>query len=107
MGNRPPRISCSVDVGAAPDAERAGLDDRADTRRSSTLELRPHQRDHVCRFGFAVAWLVPRPKIDEDMFVRQHEGKLFGTHRSECRHDAGHRYRLASRQDGWGVARMR
>lgn len=61
----------SVDVGTASDAERARLDDRADTRRSSPCELRRHERDHVSGFRLRVAWLVPRPKVDEDVFMGQ------------------------------------
>ena len=90
----------TVDVGSAPHADRAALDDRRDTRGLSARDLRPHERDHCGGIGLGVARLVPRPQVDEDVFVRQEHAKLVGTLRSERRHDASHREQASESAPG-------
>ena len=80
----------TVDIGAPPDADGAAFDDGRDARRPGALDLGAHERGDRGGIGLGVARLVPRPQVDEDVFVRQQHAKLVGTPWSQRRHDASH-----------------
>ncbi len=72
-----------IEIGAAADAAGGALDQRGDAERLDLLDFRRHQPDNIRRLALRITWLIRRPEIDEDVFMRQDHAEFFARQRTQ------------------------